>query len=84
MKLLINASIFSVVFAGFVASAVTIKPTSQFPPPITVWSFHMQCQYRAAILALDAPFRTPCRFPAAIPGPDVHTKGNSGYQRRFR
>ena len=31
MKLLVNASIFSVVFAGFVASAVTIKPTSQFP-----------------------------------------------------
>jgi hypothetical protein len=31
MKLLINASIFSVVFAGFVASAVTIKPTSHYP-----------------------------------------------------
>jgi hypothetical protein len=31
MKLLVHASIFSVVFAGFVASAVTIKPTSQFP-----------------------------------------------------
>jgi hypothetical protein len=31
MKLLVNASIFSVVFAGFVAGAVTIKPTAQFP-----------------------------------------------------
>jgi hypothetical protein len=31
MKLLVNASIFSVVFAGFVASAVTIKPTAQYP-----------------------------------------------------
>ena len=29
MKLLVHASIFSVVFAGFVASAVTIKPTAQ-------------------------------------------------------
>ncbi len=27
MKLLVHASIFSVVFAGFVASAVTTKPT---------------------------------------------------------
>ena len=27
MKLFVHASIFSVVFAGFVASAVTIKPT---------------------------------------------------------
>lgn len=28
MKLFVHASIFSIVFAGFVASAVTIKPTS--------------------------------------------------------
>ena len=28
MKLLVHASIFSVVFAGFVASAVTTKPTA--------------------------------------------------------
>jgi hypothetical protein len=27
MKLFVHASIFSIVFAGFVASAVTIKPT---------------------------------------------------------
>jgi hypothetical protein len=31
MKLLVNASIFSIVFAGFVASAVTIKPTAHYP-----------------------------------------------------
>jgi hypothetical protein len=29
MKLLVHASIFSVVFAGFVASALTTKPTAQ-------------------------------------------------------
>jgi hypothetical protein len=29
MKLLVHASIFSVVFAGFVASAVTIKPITK-------------------------------------------------------
>jgi hypothetical protein len=28
MKLIVNASIFSVVFAGFVASALTSKPTT--------------------------------------------------------
>jgi len=27
MKLFVHASIFSIVFAGFVASAVTVKPT---------------------------------------------------------
>jgi hypothetical protein len=32
MKLLVHASIFSVVFAGFVASALTTKPTA----PVTV------------------------------------------------
>jgi hypothetical protein len=31
MKLIVHASIFSVVFAGFVASAVTIKPTNSVP-----------------------------------------------------
>ncbi len=31
MKLLVHASIFSVVFAGFVASAVTNKPTTKMP-----------------------------------------------------
>jgi hypothetical protein len=30
MKLLVHASIFSVLFAGFVASAVTVKPTTSF------------------------------------------------------
>ena len=29
MKLFVHASIFSVVFAGFVASAVTVKPANQ-------------------------------------------------------
>ena len=31
MKLLVHASIFSVIFAGFVASAVTTKNTSSVP-----------------------------------------------------
>ncbi len=31
MKLLAHASVFSVLFAGFVASAVTIKPTTSVP-----------------------------------------------------
>ena len=31
MKLFVHASIFSVVFAGFVASAVTTKPTAAIP-----------------------------------------------------
>ncbi len=31
MKLFVHASIFSVVFAGFVAGAVTIKPTEKVP-----------------------------------------------------
>jgi hypothetical protein len=31
MKLLVHASIFSVIFAGFVASAVTTKHTASYP-----------------------------------------------------
>ena len=31
MKLLVHASIFSVVFAGFIASALTTKPTTHVP-----------------------------------------------------
>ncbi len=31
MKLFVHASIFSVIFAGFVASAVTTKPTAAIP-----------------------------------------------------
>ena len=74
MKLLVNASIFSVVFAGFVASAVTIKPT-RITLPITVWSSLMPCPFPAATPVLVAWFRTPCPFPAAIPALDVPTKG---------
>ena len=47
MKLLVNASIFSIVFAGFVAGAVTIKPTAQFPTQPQ--SGHFSCNARTEL-----------------------------------
>jgi len=62
MKLLVNASIFSVVFAGFVASALTIKSTAQFPS-----NHSLVISHAMPVPSCDP--NTGCAFSQAMPVP---------------
>jgi hypothetical protein len=72
MKLLVNASIFSIVFAGFVASAVTVKPTSRIPTNHSLVVSH----------AMPVPSCDPdkgCAFTQAMPVPSCDPDKGCAY-----
>ena len=73
MKLLVNASIFSVVFAGFVASAVTIKPTVQFPTA----NHSLVVSHAMPVPSCDP--ATGCAFSHAMPVPSCDPATGCAY-----
>jgi hypothetical protein len=72
MKLFVHASIFSIVFAGFVASAVTTKPIAQIPAN------------RSLIISQAMPVpscdpRTGCVAASAMPVPSCDPRTGCAY-----